>query len=77
MFTNQTNPRIEPTAEAPIVGTVPIDELPELTPEAPDRGDDQAEPLEEALLRHAEAPDAGLCPADLLDQDYTHGRSMT
>lgn len=45
--------------------------------EAPDRGNDQAEPPEDAVSRCAEAPDAGEARADLLDQEYTHGRSMS
>ena len=50
---------------------------PEPAMEAPDRGVLLAEPPEDALIRHAEAPDAGECQAGLIDQDYTHGRSMS
>jgi hypothetical protein len=45
--------------------------------EAPDRGDHFAEAPEDAVSRFAEAPDAGDSRADLIDQDYTHGRSMS
>ena len=45
--------------------------------EAPDRGHENPEPPEAAVARHAEAPDAGEGRAALLEQEYTHGRSMS
>ncbi|RUL86853.1 hypothetical protein [Tautonia sociabilis] len=51
--------------------------LPDHPVEAPDRGEFLAEPPEDAVSRSAEAPDAGDSRAGLLDQEYTHGRSMS
>ncbi|WP_169972595.1 hypothetical protein [Tautonia rosea] len=75
MFTTPNNR----TTERPNATTLDpqIVRAPEPAVEAPDRGEVLAEPLEDAIIRHAEAPDAGDSRADLIDQDYTHGRSMT
>ncbi|QDV36020.1 hypothetical protein [Tautonia plasticadhaerens] len=75
MFTNehdrQAVRRDDPAHESP------LPRLQEFGVEAPDRGDDPAEPPEDAVSRSAEAPDAGDARAGLLDQEYTHGRSMS
>jgi hypothetical protein len=75
MFTTQN----DRTTERPNDTTVDphLVRAPEPAVEAPDRGEDCAEPLEDAIIRHAEAPDAGDSRADLADHEYTHGRSMT
>ncbi|MEW4569789.1 hypothetical protein AB1L88_18145 [Tautonia sp. JC769] len=81
MFTTdaKTQPRIDRSADRTNDTSVDphLVRAPEPAVEAPDRGDDRVEPLEDAVIRHAEAPDAGDCRADLAEQDYTHGRSMT
>ena len=50
---------------------------PEPAIEAPDRGDWNAESPEDAVSRHAEAPDAGDSRAGLLDSEFTRGRSTS
>lgn len=50
---------------------------PTLDAEAPDQGESLAEPLEDAIIRHAEAPDAGDGRLGLVEQEFTHGRSQS
>ena len=50
---------------------------PEPAVEAPDRGDWNAESPEDAVSRHAEAPDAGDSRAGLLESEFTRGRSTS
>ncbi|HEV3167413.1 MAG TPA: hypothetical protein VGZ22_25610 [Isosphaeraceae bacterium] len=46
-------------------------------PEAPDRGDCEREAPEARIGRQAEAPDAGEGRPNILENDFTHGRSQS